>query len=62
MMRGYKCLIMDDVFQKVPRDMVPEICEEMKGHGIQIIATVSAPIDPSKLPKNTHLITLKAQN
>jgi hypothetical protein len=61
-MRGYKCLIMDDVFQKVPRDMVPEICEEMKGHGIQIIATVSAPIDPSKFPKNTHLITLKAQN
>lgn len=53
---------MDDVFQKVPRNMVPEICEEMKGHGIQIIATVSAPIDPSKLPKNTHIITLKAQN
>jgi len=62
MTRGYRCLIMDDVFQKAPRDILPEICEEMKSLRIQIIATASAPIDPSKLPKNTHLITLKAQN
>jgi len=60
MMRGYKSLIMDDVFQRAPRDMVPEICEEIENHGIQMIATVSAPIDPSRLPRNTHMVTLRS--
>jgi post-segregation antitoxin (ccd killing protein) len=58
--RGYKCLLVDGVFQRAPRNMTHALYEEMKNLRIQIIATASTPIDPSKLLKDTHVITLKS--
>ena len=58
--RGYKCLLADDIFQRAPRNMIPALYEEMKNLKIQIIVTTSLPIDSSKLPKDTRVISLKS--
>jgi len=59
--RGYKCLIADNVFQRVARSMIPAFYEEMKSLGIQIIVTPPVLIDPSKLPEDTNVVSLKIQ-
>jgi hypothetical protein len=58
--RGYRCLLADDVFQRAPRNMTQALCDEMKNLKIQIIVTASLPIDSSKLPKDTRVISLKS--
>jgi len=58
--RGYKCLVADNVFQRLPRSMIHAFCEEMKGLRIQIIVTASMAIDPSMFPEDTNIISLKS--
>jgi ATPase subunit of ABC transporter with duplicated ATPase domains len=54
--RGYKCLVMDEFFPRVPERMIPELLEEMRNLKIQIIVTA---IDLSKFPENIHVIRLQ---
>jgi post-segregation antitoxin (ccd killing protein) len=58
--RGYRCLIADDIFQRVPKSMISGLCEEMKKLEIQIIITTSMIFDLSKFPKDTNVISLKS--
>jgi ATPase subunit of ABC transporter with duplicated ATPase domains len=53
--RGYKCLVMDDFFPRVPERMIPELLEEMQNLKIQIIVTA---IDLSKFPESINVIHL----
>jgi len=57
--KGYRCLIGDDIFQRMSKSMISEICEEMKKLEIQIIITTSMIFDLSKFPKDTNAIPLK---
>jgi ATPase subunit of ABC transporter with duplicated ATPase domains len=57
--KGYRCLIADDIFQRVPKSMISGLCEEMKKLGIQIIITTSIAPDLSKFPKDTNAIPLE---
>jgi hypothetical protein len=60
MTRGYKCLIADDVFMRATGSMIPALYSELKSLRIQIIVTTSMPIDSSKLPEDTRIISLKS--
>ena len=57
--KGYRCLIADDIFQRAPKSMISGLCEEMKKLGIQIIITASIAPDLSKLPEDTNVIPLE---
>jgi hypothetical protein len=58
--KSYRCLIADDIFQRVPKSMISGLCEEMKKLGIQIIITMSIASDVSKFPEDTNVISLKS--
>lgn len=58
--KGYRCLIADDILQRMPKNMISEICEEMKKLGIQIIITASIIFDLSEFPKDTNTIPLES--
>jgi hypothetical protein len=58
--KGYRCLIADDIFQRVPKSRISGLCEEMKKLEIQIIITTSMIFDLSKFPKDTNVISLKS--
>jgi len=57
--KGYRCLIADDIFQRVPKSMISGLCEEMKKLEIQIIITASIAPDLSKLPEDINVIALE---
>ncbi|MEM2129199.1 MAG: AAA family ATPase [Candidatus Bathyarchaeia archaeon] len=57
--KGYKCLIGDDIFQRMPKSMISGLCEEMKKLGIQIIITTSMIFDLSKFPEDANAIPLE---
>ncbi|MEM3697472.1 MAG: AAA family ATPase [Candidatus Bathyarchaeia archaeon] len=58
-LRGYQCLLADDSFDRIPKDMITSLFEELKRLGIQIIITTLL-IDPSKIP-DAHIITINNQ-
>ncbi|MEM3576834.1 MAG: AAA family ATPase [Candidatus Bathyarchaeia archaeon] len=58
-LRGYQCLLADDSFDRIPKNMIPLLFAELKRLGIQIIITTLL-IDPSKIP-DAHIITVNNQ-
>ncbi|MEM3458976.1 MAG: AAA family ATPase [Candidatus Bathyarchaeia archaeon] len=59
--KGYRCLIGDDFFDRIPKRMVPEICKEMKSLQMQTIITASMMVGPSMFPKNINLLALNQE-
>ncbi|MEM3700197.1 MAG: AAA family ATPase [Candidatus Bathyarchaeia archaeon] len=56
--RGYQCLIADDPFERLIKNMVPSLFRELKRLKIQAIMTVSPLIDITKLPEDIHIISI----
>jgi len=57
--KGYKCLIADNTFERVPKSMISGLSKEIKDLQIQVIATASIKIDPSMFPEDTNVISVK---
>lgn len=58
-LKGYQCLLADESFERIRKDMIPLLFAELKRLGIQVILTTLL-IDPSKIP-DAHIITVNNQ-
>ena len=58
LVRGYKCLIMDEVIPAVSPIMLKDLIELLSDMQIQVITTV---YDPSRFPETTNIINLQPQ-
>lgn len=56
--RGYQCLIADEPFERLTKNMIPSLFRELKRLKIQIIMTTSPLIDTAKLPKDICIISI----
>jgi hypothetical protein len=56
--KGYRCLIGDNFFDRMPKNKVPEICKEMRNLQMQILITASMIVDLSMFPEDTNIIFL----
>ena len=57
--RDYQCLVADDPFERIPKNILTPLLAELKHLKIQIIATASLLIDPAELSKEINIIQLK---
>ena len=51
------CLVADQPFLGIPRNIALSLLSELRSLDIQIIITASLLIDTSKLPRDTHIIS-----
>jgi len=59
-LRGYQCLLADDSFDRIPKEMIAPLFTELKHLEIQVILTTLL-IDTSKIPDDIHVITIYNQ-
>jgi len=59
-LRGYQCLLADDSFDRIPKEMIAPLFTELKCIRTQIILTTLL-IDSSQIPDDIHTITVHNQ-
>ncbi|MGB9684362.1 MAG: AAA family ATPase [Candidatus Bathyarchaeales archaeon] len=57
--KGYRCLVGDNFFDRIPKRIIPEICKEMKNLQTQILITVSTAVELSMFLEDANVISLK---
>lgn len=56
--KGYGCLVADDPFSRLRKNMIVPLIKQLNCLGIQIIITASLLVNPTTFPENTHVISL----